>query len=99
MPDATTPIQELLAQFAKLKGIGPKSAERIVHHLLHEDRQVAGDLAAALTAVIERIHPCRECFDLTDQEVCSICSNPRRDASVLCVVESSRDVTLFERIG
>ena len=99
MAEPITPIPELLSQFAKLKGIGPKSAERIVHHLLHEDRQVAIDLAAALRTVIERVHPCRECFNLTDQEVCNICSNPRRDASVLCVVESPRDVSLFERIG
>ena len=99
MNEPNSPIPELLAQFAKLKGIGPKSAERIVHHLLHEDRQVAIDLAAALRNVVERVHPCRECFNLTDMDVCAICSNPRRDASVLCVVESSRDVTLFERTG
>lgn len=99
MSDILSPIPDLLTQFSKLKGIGPKSADRIVHHLLHEDRQVAIDLAAALRVVIERVHPCRECFNLTDQELCTICSNPRRDASILCVVETSRDVNLFERIG
>jgi len=100
MPDATGPIQTLLQEFAKLPGIGPKSAERIVHFLLNGDRRVAVGLRQALQGVLERVRPCRVCFNLTDGgELCPICSDPRRDPSILCVVETPRDVTLFERTG
>jgi recombination protein RecR len=94
------PIQQLLQEFAKLPGIGPKSAERIVHFLLNGDRRVAIGLRQALQNVVERVRPCTECFNLTDGgDLCAICSDPRRDGSILCVVETPRDVTLFERTG
>jgi recombination protein RecR len=94
------PIQQLLQEFAKLPGIGPKSAERIVHFLLNGDRRVAIGLRQALQNVVERVRPCTECFNLTDgADLCAICSDPRRDGSILCVVETPRDVTLFERTG
>lgn len=100
MADGQGPIQTLLQEFAKLPGIGPKSAERIVHFLLHGDRRVAVGLRQALQSVLERVRPCRDCFNLTDGgERCPICSDPRRDPSVICVVETPRDVTLFERTG
>lgn len=100
MTNAAGPIQQLLQEFAKLPGIGPKSAERIVHFLLASDRRVAVGLRQALQAVVERVRPCVECFNLTDGgDRCSICSDPRRDGSVLCVVETPRDVVLFERTG
>jgi len=100
VPEGQGPIQTLLTEFARLPGIGPKSAERIVHFLLHGDRRVAVGLRQALAAVLERVRPCRECFNLTDGgELCAICSDPRRDPAVLCVVETPRDVTLFERTG
>lgn len=100
MLDAGGPIQQLLHEFAKLPGIGPKSAERIVHFLLHGDRRVAVGLRQALQGVLDHVRPCRECFNLTDGgDRCPICSDPRRDAAVLCVVETPRDVTLFERTG
>ena len=100
MPETAGPIQTLLTEFARLPGIGPKSAERIVHFLLNGDRRVAVGLRQALQAVLERVRPCRECFNLTDGgELCAICSDPRRDPAVICVVETPRDVTLFERTG
>jgi recombination protein RecR len=92
-------IQRLLEELAELPGIGPKSAERIAHFLLAGDRKHAVALADALTAVAERIRPCNECFNLTDRELCPVCSDPRRDASVICVVETPRDVAAFERAG
>jgi len=92
-------VPNLLREFAKLPGIGPKSAERIVHFLLHGDRRTATDLAEALKIVVEKVRPCRECFNLTEGEVCAICSDPKRDAGLICVVESPRDVSLFERTG
>jgi recombination protein RecR len=92
-------IDRLLEELAKLPGIGPKSAERIAHFLLGGDRGHAVRLADALRAVADRVRPCRECFTLTDREVCAVCSDPRRDAGVVCVVETPRDVTSFERAG
>jgi len=92
-------IGRLLEELAKLPGIGPKSAERIAHFLLAGDRSQATKLADALRAVAERVRACRECFTLTDREVCEICSDPRRDAALLCVVETPRDVASFERSG
>ncbi|MFO0800858.1 MAG: recombination mediator RecR [Gemmataceae bacterium] len=92
-------IGRLLEELAKLPGIGPKSAERIAHFLLAGDRSHAVTLAEVLRAVADRVRPCRECFTLTDRDVCEICSDPRRDAAVLCVVETPRDVASFERAG
>ena len=92
-------IDRLLEELTKLPGIGPKSAERIAHFLLAGDRSHALDLAAALRGVADRVRPCRECFTLTDREVCAICADPRRDAGVVCVVETPRDVISFERVG
>jgi recombination protein RecR len=92
-------MQRLLEELAELPGIGPKSAERIAHFLLAGDRRHAVALAEALHDVAEKIRPCKECFNLTDQERCSICSDPRRDAGVICVVETPRDVAAFERAG
>ncbi len=92
-------IPRLLEELTKLPGIGPKSAERIAHYLLQGDRRNAVSLAEALLAVAKQVRPCRECFNLTDGELCPICSDPRRDGTLICVVETSRDVTAFERAG
>lgn len=92
-------IERLLEELTKLPGIGPKSAERIAHFLLSGDRRTAASLADALRDVAEKVRPCRECFNLTDRDLCPVCADPRRDAGLICVVESPRDVTSFERAG
>jgi recombination protein RecR len=92
-------IDGLLDELTKLPGIGPKSAERIAHFLLSGDRHHAVSLADALRAVADRVRACRECFNLTDGEICPICRDPKRDGGVLCVVETPRDVGSFERAG
>jgi recombination protein RecR len=97
--EASGVIERLLAELEKLPGIGPKSAERIAHFLLAGDRHHAVALADALRAVADRVRPCRECFNLTDRDLCPVCSDPRRDAGLVCVVETPRDVTSFERTG
>lgn len=99
VPETNGVIPRLLEELTKLPGVGPKSAERIAHFLLAGDRRNAVTLADALRAVAEKIRPCRECFSLTDGELCVVCRDPRRDGGVLCVVETSRDVGLFERAG
>ncbi|MBX7102907.1 MAG: recombination mediator RecR [Gemmataceae bacterium] len=90
-------VERLAAALTRLPGIGPKSAERITHFLLTGDRDVAAMLAAALKDVIEKVHPCRECFNLTEGAVCRICSDARRDGSTVCVVETPRDLAMLER--
>ncbi|HLW67235.1 MAG TPA: recombination mediator RecR [Gemmataceae bacterium] len=95
----TNAIQRLIDEFSQLPGIGPKTAERLTHYLLASDRKQALTLAAALNDLVEKIHPCRQCFNLTEGEICSICTDPRRDQATICVVEYPRDLALFERIG
>lgn len=91
------PIEELIAELAKLPGIGRKTAQRLAFHLLQQPPEQAGRLAAALTAVAERVRPCEECGNPTETQPCAICADPRRDAGVLCVVEEASAVTLVER--
>ena len=97
--EAIGAIARLIQEFGKLPGIGPKTAERLTHYLLGADRSEALALADALRAIKESIRPCRQCFNLTEGELCSICSDPRRDASLICVVEQPRDLAALERAG
>jgi recombination protein RecR len=99
LAEANGAIARLIEEFAKLPGIGPKSAERIAHFLIAGDRQVATGLAEALRDVVAQVHPCRECFNLTEGELCPICSDPRRDATTICVIETPRELAVFERAG
>jgi recombination protein RecR len=92
-------IGRLVQELTKLPGIGPKSAERIAHFLLAGDRRNAVLLADALRAVAEQVRPCRECFNLTDADLCPVCADPRRDAGMICVVETPRDLSILERAG
>lgn len=92
-------IGKLVQELTKLPGIGPKSAERIAHFLLRGDRKDAVLLAEALATVAEQVRPCAECFNLTDRERCPVCADPRRDPATVCVVETPRDVNVFERAG
>lgn len=97
--ESTGAIAKLSEEFGKLPGIGPKSAERLTHFLLAGDRQNALALADAIRDLIEKVRPCRQCFNLTEGEVCSICADPKRDRTMLCVVEYPRDLAVFERMG
>ncbi len=90
-------IDELVAEFARLPGIGRKTAQRLTFHLLQQPPEQAGRLADALSAVSERVRPCEECGNLTESQPCAICQDPRRDAGLLCVVEESSAVALVDR--
>jgi len=92
-------IPRLAQELGKLPGIGPKSAERITHYLLGAGHAEVIALAEALRGIADKVRPCRQCFNLTEGELCSICSDVRRDASTICVVEQARDVTTLERVG
>jgi recombination protein RecR len=90
-------LDRLVEQLGKLPGIGPKSAERLMHYLLNTDSQDVIALAETLRAVKERVHFCRQCSHVTESELCSICADPRRDQGVICVVEESRHLMALER--
>jgi recombination protein RecR len=90
-------IDELITELARLPGIGRKTAQRLTFHLLQQPPEIVGQLAAALVAVAERVRPCRECGNLTEDQPCTICADPRRDGTVLCVVEDASAVTLVDR--
>ena len=90
-------IDELITELARLPGIGRKTAQRLTFHLLQQPPEIVGQLAAALVAVAARVRPCRECGNLTEDQPCAICADPRRDGTVLCVVEDASAVTLVDR--
>jgi recombination protein RecR len=90
-------IARLTQELGKLPGIGPKTAERLTHFLLAADRQQVLDLSESLRAIKEQIGRCRQCCNLTEGDLCSLCRDTRRDGSVLCVVEHPRDLAALER--
>jgi recombination protein RecR len=92
-------IGRLTQELSRLPGIGPKSAERLTHYLLSADRNQVLSLAEALRGIKENVHSCRQCFNLTEGELCELCRDPRRDASLICVVEQPRDLSALERAG
>jgi recombination protein RecR len=90
-------IAELVAELARLPGIGPKTAQRLTFHLLQQPREQAERLAAALTRVAARVHACPECGNYTEDDRCAICRDPGRDRTVLCVVEEASTLLALER--
>ena len=93
------PVERLITELSKLPSIGPKSAQRIAFHVVRGRPDDARALADALREVKERIRPCRRCFNLTEGEECEICTDLRRDASVICAVEDPYDIGPIERTG
>jgi len=93
----TPSVERLVTELARLPGIGPRSAQRLAFHLMKvpEDRPRA--LAAAIGDMVERLRPCRECFSFAEDDLCPICSDPRRDLSLLCVVEEPSAIIPIER--
>ena len=93
------PVQVLIDELGRLPGIGPKSAQRIAFHLLKVSADDAGRLARAIVDAKAKVRFCARCFNVADAELCGICSDDRRDATMLCVVEEPRDVVAIERTG
>lgn len=91
------PLTELINQFARLPGIGKKTAQRLAYSILEQPPESAKQFAEALVNARQKIHFCSVCQSLTDLDICQICSDDRRDKSVICVVEDPRDVMAFER--
>lgn len=92
-------IDQLTGELARLPGIGPKTALRLVHHLMKGHKDDARRLSRAITELAERIRPCQRCGNFSEHELCEICSSPRRDGGVICVVEEAFDVGAIERTG
>jgi recombination protein RecR len=91
------PVAALINEFSKLPTIGPKTAARLVFHLLNRPRADAESLAEAIVALKDRVRLCTQCFSITEEDPCSICSDTRRDAKVLCVVAEAKDIYALER--
>ncbi len=94
-----TALEALKVALRRLPGVGPKSAQRMAFHLLERDREGARLIAQALTAALERVVHCRRCHNFSEEELCPICRSPRRDRSLLCVVESPADLASLEQAG
>lgn len=92
-------IEDLTGELARLPGIGRKTALRLTYHLLKQPVEQSRRLADALVALAERVRPCARCFNLTEEELCSICRDPRRDAALICAVEEAADIGAIERAG
>jgi len=93
----TGPVQDLIDEFSRLPGIGQKSAQRVVFHLLKTTSADANRLAQAIAVMKERVRLCDRCFNVADQELCEFCRDPRRDQSVICVVQEPPDIVAVER--
>ncbi len=98
-PAYTDSLNELIEQFAKLPGIGPKTAQRLAFHVLKSEADDALALGRAISDVKSNIRQCRICFSLAEADTCRICSDPARDHSIICVVEQCKDVISLEKTG
>ena len=99
MAQLSESVTELIAQLAKLPGIGRKSAERLAYHLLRVNKSEALAFADAIRNVRENVRYCSVCFNLAESEICAICEDTRRDQSTLCIVEQPRDMKSLEQAG
>ena len=92
-------IDDLTGELARLPGIGRKTALRLTYHLLKQPPEQSRRLADALRTLSDKVRPCSRCFNLTEEELCVICRDPRRDPALICVVEESADIGAIERAG
>ncbi len=99
MTTVASPVAVLINELSKLPTIGPKTAARLVFHLLNRPRNEAQSLAEAILAVKDKVHFCSICYSLSEQDPCEFCTDDRRDARVICVVAEAKDVYAIERTG
>lgn len=92
-------LQRLIDSLAKLPGIGQKTAQRLAYHLLRTHRSLGKEIGETLLGLAEKITFCRECFNLSDSQICTTCGNPRREKKLICVVENVFDAQAIERSG
>lgn len=99
MAESSSPISRLIDAFSNLPSIGKKSAERLAYHVLKMPNEEAIEFAESIRAVKENLRPCKTCFNLSENEECDICKDPRRDQTTLCIVEQVRDLLAIEQAG
>src|SRR3974377_770227 len=99
MSELTRSVTELINEFAKMPGVGKKSAERLAYYVLRLNRNEALALADAIRNVKENVRYCRACYNLAEQEECEICRDAGRNLEVICVVEQPRDLMALEQAG
>jgi recombination protein RecR len=99
MAQISESVARVIDEFAKLPGIGRKSAERLTYHILRVPKSEAVSLADAIRSVRENVRYCRACFNLSEEELCNICQDPKREGAMLCVVEQPRDLMSLEQSG
>ena len=92
-------IDDLAREFGRLPGVGPKTAQRLVYHLLKGSSEDARRLAGAIRNAMERVRPCATCGNFAEADLCEVCANPRRERGVVCVVEEAFEVAAVERTG
>ncbi|MGK2935325.1 MAG: recombination mediator RecR [Gemmatimonadaceae bacterium] len=92
-------IDDLTTELARLPGIGRKTAQRLTYHLLKQPPDQSRKLATALTTLAEKVRRCDRCFNLTEDPICTICADARRDAAIICAVEEASDIGAIERAG
>lgn len=92
-------IEDLVTELSRLPTIGKKSALRLTYHLLKQPPEQSRRLAQVLASLTDRVRPCARCFNLTEEELCAVCRDSRRDATTICVVEEASDIAAIERTG
>ena len=92
-------ISRLIESLSSLPGIGPKSAQRLAFHILHMPKEDVKRIADSPVSARENVHYCKECYTLTDQDICPICKNPKRNHKEIMVVEDTRDLVAYEKTG
>ena len=92
-------ISKLIEELSKLPGVGSKSAQRLAFHIINRPIEEVQGRADAIVQAKEKVRYCKECYTLTDQEICPICANPARDHSIIMVVENTRDLAAYEKTG
>ena len=95
----SSPITKLIEELSKLPGVGAKSAQRLAFHIINMPKEQVAQLAGAMTEAKTKVRYCRECFTLTDEELCPICASQKRDHRVIMVVENTRDLAAYEKTG
>lgn len=95
----TPPVQILIDELGRLPGIGPRSAQRLALHLIKSEDDDVARLARAIIEAKQKVRFCERCFNLADAELCAICIDAKRDSTIVCVVEDSRDIAALERTG
>jgi recombination protein RecR len=98
-PAYTQSLNRLIEELSKLPGIGPKTAERLAFHILKSEKSEALALADAISKLKIAIKQCKQCHNLSEGDLCSICSDPKRDKTIICVVEQFRDLIALEKTG